>query len=72
MIRGDNLVGRYRHYKGGIYDVLGEAKHSETLEMMVVYKGVDGPGEFWVRPRRIFREMVEHEGELQPRFNKLS
>lgn len=60
--------GKYRHYKGGEYEVLGVAKHSETLEELVVYRALYGNGDLWVRPLEMFREMVEKEGQKQPRF----
>lgn len=62
--------GRYRHYKGGVYEVLGIAKHSETLEEMVVYRSLDG-AHTWVRPRKMFLEDVVWEGKKQPRFQKI-
>ena len=69
-------LGRYRHYKGGMYEVLGVSRHSETLEPMVVYRPLyDTPdipeGTLWVRPAAMFGEMVSvGDGEL-PRFSFL-
>ena len=61
-------LGRYRHYKGGKYEVVGVARHSETLEPMVLYRPLYNQTGLWVRPYAMFFEPVEHEGCLQPRF----
>ena len=61
-------LGRYRHYKGGVYDVVGVARHSETLEPMVVYRPLYGAAGLWVRPYAMFFEHIEAEGRSQPRF----
>ena len=60
--------GRYRHYKGGEYEVLGVARHSETLEPMVVYRPLYNATCMWVRPHAMFFGEVEVEGRSQPRF----
>ncbi len=60
--------GLYRHFKGGEYEVIGLALHSETLEVMVVYKALYGQRLTWVRPRSMFLETVMHEGKEVPRF----
>lgn len=60
--------GRYRHYKGGEYEVVGVATHSETGEVMVVYRPLYGEGALWVRPLSMFIEIVEVEGRSLPRF----
>lgn len=60
--------GRYRHFKGGEYEVLCTARHSETLEEMVVYRVLYGEGGVWVRPAAMWNETVEHEGVRRPRF----
>ena len=60
--------GRYRHFKGGEYEVYGVAKHSETGEELVVYRTLYGERGLWVRPLTMFEETVEREGKLQPRF----
>lgn len=65
-------LGRYRHYKGREYTVLGVARHSETLEELVVYRPEYGERGLWVRPLPMFLETVEVEGELVPRFAWLS
>lgn len=63
--------GKYRHYKGNLYTVLGIAKHSETLEEMVVYRAEYGEHGLWVRPAAMFEELVEVNGESVPRFQYL-
>jgi hypothetical protein len=60
--------GRYRHYKGNEYIVLGVAKHSETLEAMVVYRQDYGERGLWVRPKEMFLETVEVDGLRVDRF----
>jgi hypothetical protein len=60
--------GRYRHFKGGEYEVLGVARHSEGLEDMVVYRPLYNDTGLWVRPLSMFMEHVEHNGKTQPRF----
>lgn len=66
-------TGIYRHYKGKEYEVIGVARHSETLEELVVYKMLyDTPdfanGSLWVRPKSMFEEFVEFNGKSIPRF----
>jgi cyclomaltodextrinase / maltogenic alpha-amylase / neopullulanase len=61
-------TGRYRHYKGNHYDVIGLARHSETLETLVIYRAVYGEGGLWVRPLSMFQEHVEVGGYIVPRF----
>jgi hypothetical protein len=63
--------GRYRHYKGGEYEVLGTARHSETLEPMTLYRALHGARGLWVRPAAMFGETVEIDGLSQLRFVKL-
>jgi hypothetical protein len=63
--------GRYRHYKGNEYTVLGVARHSETLEDLVVYRQEYGDRGLWVRPAAMFAEMVDVEGRSVPRFRLL-
>jgi hypothetical protein len=63
--------GRYRHYKGGEYEVLGVARHSETLEPLVVYRPLYGDAGLWVRPHAMFFGEVEIDGVRQPRFAPL-
>jgi hypothetical protein len=68
---GKNIQGLYRHYKDKSYRVLGAAKHTETLEDMVVYQALYGDYKTWIRPAAMFFEMVQTtEGEV-PRFTKI-
>ena len=62
-------AGRYRHYKGHEYRVLGLARHSETLEPLVVYQALYGARGLWVRPAAMFIETVAIEGRRVPRFS---
>lgn len=62
------IPGRYRHFKGGEYEVIGVAQHSETREPMVVYRPLYNDSGLWVRPLAMFVEMVTHDGEIVPRF----
>lgn len=66
------LPGRYRHYKGRQYTVLGVAKHSETEEPLVVYRQEYPPFELWVRPAEMFAESVTIDGHIVPRFEKIA
>ena len=61
-------LGIYRHFKGNMYEVIGVAKHSETLEEMVIYKALYGEGGMWVRPAFMWEEMVEKDGKEVRRF----
>ena len=61
-------LGRYRHFKGGEYEVVGIAKHSETGEEMVVYRALYGEGGLWVRPVSMWEEVIERDGERKLRF----
>jgi hypothetical protein len=65
-------LGRYRHYKGNDYEVIGVARHSETLEPMVVYRPLYNDSGLWIRPYAMFVEQVEIEGRTQPRFQKIT
>ena len=60
--------GKYRHYKGHLYEVTGTARHSETLEDMVIYKALYGDFGIWVRPLKMFLEDIEVNGKIQKRF----
>jgi len=64
--------GRYRHFKGNEYTVVGLARHSETLEPHVVYRQEYGDRGLWVRPAAMFAETVVHNGREVPRFQRLS
>lgn len=63
--------GRYRHFKGHDYIVLGVALHSETQEVMIVYQQDYGDRRMWVRPKAMFLETVEYQGRQVPRFQYL-
>lgn len=63
--------GRYRHFKGNEYEVIGLAKHSETLELMVVYRPLYGEGGLWVRPAAMWNETVERDGKTYRRFTPI-
>ena len=56
--------GRYRHFKGNAYEVIGIARHSETEEPMVVYRALYGEGGLWVRPADMWNETVERDGKI--------
>jgi hypothetical protein len=64
-------LGRYRHYKGGEYEVVGVARHSETLEPLVVYRPLYNASGLWVRPHAMFFEQVDVDGVRQPRFARI-
>lgn len=69
-------LGKYKHYKGGMYEVLGVARHSETLEELVVYRALYVSKEFgenslWVRPKGMFCEDIEVDDQTVPRFKFL-
>ena len=67
----DIKLGKYRHFKGNEYEVIAIAKHSETLEEMVVYKALYGDGEYWVRPASMWNETVIRDGKTFKRFEFL-
>lgn len=64
-------AGRYRHYKGGEYEVIGVARHSESLEALVVYRPLYNATGLWVRPYSMFVGTLEIDGKTVPRFAKL-
>jgi len=64
--------GIYRHYKGGMYEVIDTVRHSETLEPMTLYRALYGDGGLWVRPAGMFDEDVEIEGVTHRRFVRVS
>ena len=70
MEQSDRTVrpGRYRHYKGNDYQVIGIARHSETEEELVVYRCLYGDHSLWVRPLAMFMEEVAVDGRQVPRF----
>lgn len=63
--------GRYRHFKGNEYELLYVARHSETMEEMVVYRALYGEGGIWVRPASMWNEIVERDGKTYHRFTKI-
>jgi len=63
--------GQYKHFKGGLYKVIGIAKHSETLEEFVVYINPINK-KMWIRPKKMFYEKVLVKGKKIPRFTKIS
>ncbi|ALO45242.1 DUF1653 domain-containing protein [Pseudohongiella spirulinae] len=64
-------TGTYRHYKGPLYDVIGVARHSETEELLVVYRPQYGERGLWVRPLSMFTEQVTVDGRQVPRFARI-
>ena len=64
-------AGKYRHFKGGLYEVVGIALHSETQEEMVVYRPLYGEGRLWVRPLNLFMDTVLLNGVTAPRFERI-
>ena len=66
------IGGTYRHWKGNEYTVIAMARHSETLEEMVVYRALYGHGDVWVRPLSMFCDTVIRDGVEEPRFRLLS
>ena len=68
MNRQDIKLGKYRHFKGKEYEVIGLAKHTETLEELVVYKEMYGEGMLWVRSASMFTDLKQVDGQLVPRF----
>ena len=63
--------GRYRHFKGGEYEVIGIARDSETEQEMVVYRALYGERRLWVRPLRMFTEIVDRDGQRVRRFERI-
>lgn len=64
-------LGKYKHFKGKEYEVIAIAKHSETLEEMVVYKALYEGGGVWVRPAAMWNETVEKDGKIFKRFTRI-
>lgn len=64
--------GLYRHYKGGMYEVVDTVRHSESLEPMTLYRALYGSGGLWVRPAAMFLEEVVIDGIRQARFSKVN
>ena len=65
------IGGHYRHFKGNAYEVIAVAKHSETLEPLVVYRALYGDGDVWVRPLAEFTDTVTREGKMYRRFTEI-
>jgi hypothetical protein len=63
--------GTYRHYKGGMYEVVGTVRHSESLEPMTLYRALYGEQGLWVRPAAMFEEEVLIDGKRRPRFERV-
>jgi len=64
--------GKYQHYKGKYYQVLGIAKHSETLEDLVVYQALYGEKQLWIRPKKMFLEKITKNKKTIPRFKYIT
>lgn len=64
--------GRFRHYKGGEYEVIGVARHSETLEPVVVYRPLYNDSGWWVRPFEMFTGTLAVDGVVRPRFERIA
>ena len=69
-MQGTPQPGKYRHYKGGDYQVIGTARHSETDERLVVYRCLYDNDSLWVRPLAMFLETVAVDGRQVPRFER--
>lgn len=67
----DTPLGLYRHYKGGEYEVIGVARHSETLEPLVVYRPLYNESGWWVRPHAMFFGQIEINGVTHQRFARV-
>lgn len=67
----DLTPGKYRHFKGKEYELLGIATHSETMETMVVYRALYGERNLWVRPATMWSEIIHRDGYAGPRFYKV-
>ena len=63
--------GKYRHFKGGLYEIVCIAKNSETLEDTVIYRSLTEPDKIWARPLSMWDEMVERDGVSYKRFTKI-
>lgn len=68
----DVPLGRYQHYKGKDYEVIGTARHSETMEEFVVYYQLYGERKLWIRPKNMFQETIVRDGKEQARFQWVS
>ena len=68
----DIIDKSYRHYKGNVYKIIGEAKHSETLEDLIIYEDLSDTTKVWVRPKEMFFENVLIDGNEIPRFTLIN
>ena len=64
--------GKYRHFKGGLYEAIGEATHTETLEKLVIYRALYGEGKVWARPVSMWNESVERDGQVMARYTRMA
>ena len=71
MNNESSISGKYRHYKGNEYEVMGEGTHTETGEKFVVYKALYEPYNVWIRPYEMFFETVKIDGHEIPRFSRI-
>jgi hypothetical protein len=67
----DTPLGRYRHYKGGEYEVVGVVRHSETLEALVLYRPLYNDSGLWVRPHAMFFGTLDVDGQRRSRFEPI-
>lgn len=65
-------LGIYKHYKGDLYEVIGIARHTETMEEMIIYKALYGDYKMWVRPKQLFDALVIHNGSKVRRFEYIA
>jgi hypothetical protein len=72
LAKAPPVPGLYRHFKGGKYELLSVARHSETKELLAVYRSVEDPETTWVRPLEMFTELVDHADAKVPRFAPVS
>ncbi len=72
LAKAPPVPGLYRHFKGGEYELLSVARHSETEELLAVYRSVEDPETIWVRPLEMFMGMVDHADAKLPRFEPIS
>jgi cyclomaltodextrinase / maltogenic alpha-amylase / neopullulanase len=71
-MKGKLRLGIYKHYKGNQYEVIGIAKHSETLEELVIYRSLNDAHALWARLRRMFLEKVSNNGKRVPQFTMMA